>query len=108
MIKICKNGIFELYFQGRYYGCVRVEDLIPAMEGVGNFHIDIIRFTHNTLNRMQRDEESLMGYIKNNGYTELISFVDASTVKNGNVALWKKFIKLFEFDAPKLFTRRTI
>lgn len=111
MIKICKDNIsnlyFELYYQDRYYGCVRVED-VPDQPGIGNFHINITRFTHNILNRMRRDEESLMKYIRNAGYNELISCVDSTTVKDGNVALWTKFIKFFEFDKPKLFTRRMI
>jgi hypothetical protein len=105
MIKICKDNIFELYFQNRYYGCVQIEDM-SDQPGIGNFHINIIRFSHNILNRMRRDESSLMSYIRDAGYNELISWVDSTTVKDGNVALWTKFIKLFEFDKPKLFTRR--
>jgi hypothetical protein len=57
---------------------------------------------------MKRDEESLMKYIRDNGYNEVISFVDVSTVKHGDIKLWSKFIKLFEFDEPKLYTRRII
>jgi hypothetical protein len=108
MIKVCEDGIFELYFGGRYYGCVRVENLIPHQEGRGNFHIDIIRFTHNILNRMKRDEASLMSYIRDAGYNELISFVDIHTVKGGSIKLWSKFVKLFEFEEPKLFTRKIL
>lgn len=108
MIRICEDNIFELYFQGKYYGYIRIEDLIPEQPGMGNFHVHIIKFSHNILNRMQRDERSLMSYIRDLGYRELISFVDVTTVKDGNIALWTKFIKLFEFDKPKLFTRRTV
>ena len=108
MIRICKDNVFELYFQGKYYGCAYVEDLIPAQKGIGNFHITIARFSHNVLNRMQRDEESLMSYIKDLGYRELISFVDATTVKDSNIKLWTKFIKLFGFEQLKLFTGRSI
>jgi hypothetical protein len=108
MIKICKDGTYELYHQNKYYGCVRVENLIPEQLGTGNFHICITRFSHNILNRMRRDESSLMGYIRDAGYCELISFIDVTTVKHGNIALWTKFIKLFEFDEPKLFTRRIV
>jgi hypothetical protein len=108
MIKVCKDNIFELYFQGKYYGCIKVEDLIPAQEGVGNFHIHIVRFSHNILNRMRRDEASLMGYIRDMGYCEIISFVNVSTVKHGDVVLWSKFVELFEFEQPKLYTRRTV
>lgn len=108
MIRICKDGIYELYFQKKYYGCVRIENLIPHQEGMGNFHINITRFSHHILNRMQRDEESLMQYIKDNGYRELMSFVDITNVKHGNLALWTKFVKLFRFDEPKLFTRKTL
>jgi hypothetical protein len=57
---------------------------------------------------MKRDEESLMEYIGESGYREIISFVDISTVKHGDIKLWSKFVKLFEFDEPKLYTRRTI
>ena len=108
MIRICEDGIFELYFEGRYYGCIRVENLIPHQKGRGNFHIDIIRFTHNILNRMRRDEVSLMGYIRDAGYRELISFVNIHTVKHGSIKLWSKFVKLFEFEEPKLFTRKIL
>lgn len=108
MIRICKDNIYELYFQGKYYGCIKVENLIPCQKGVGNFHIHITRFTHNILNRMRRDEESLMRYIRDRGYSEIISFVDVSTVKHGDIVLWTKFIKLFEFEQPKLFTRRIV
>jgi hypothetical protein len=108
MIKICKDNIFELYSQGKYYGCIKVEDLIPVQKGIGSFHINITRFSHNILNRMKRDEEALMNYIGSMGYSEIISFVDVSTVKHGDIILWTKFVKLFEFEEPKLFTRRTI
>ena len=108
MIKICEDGIYELYFQGKYYGYVKVEDLIPVQAGIGNFHIHITKFSHNILNRMRRDEVSLMKYIRDAGYCEIISFVDISTVKHGDIALWTKFIKLFEFEQPKLYTRRTV
>jgi hypothetical protein len=108
MIRVCKNGIYELYCQGRYYGCIKIEDLIPEQPGIGNFHIHITRFTHNILNRMKRDEMSLMSYIRDNGYCELMSFVDVSTVKHGDIKLWSKFVKLFEFDEPKLYTKRKV
>lgn len=108
MIRKCKDGIYELYFQGKYYGCIKIEDLIPAQKGIGSFHIHITRFTHNILNRMRRDETSLMGYIRDSGYREIISFVDVTCVKHGDIALWTKFIELFEFDRPKLYTRRTV
>lgn len=107
MIRILANDEFELYSQNKYYGMVRVED-IPDQPGVGNFHIYIRRFSHNVLNQMRRDEESLMSYIKNAGYRELNSFVDINHVKHGDLKLWTKFVKLFEFDEPILFTRRTI
>jgi len=107
MIKVCKDKTFELYFQGKYYGHVYIEHL-PDQPDVGNFHINMTKFSHNVLNRMRRDEESLMSYIRDAGYNELISFVDITTVKNGNIALWSKFIELFEFEKPKLFTRRTV
>lgn len=108
MIKICKDNIYELYFQGKYYGCIRIEDLIPEQKGICNFHIHITRFSHNILSRMKRDEKSLMKYIKDNGYNEIVSCVDITTVKHGNIVLWTKFIKLFEFDEPKLITRRMV
>ena len=108
MIRICEDNIFELYCQGKYYGSVRVEGLIPEQAGVGNFHINIIRFSHNVLNRMRRDEESLMNHIKDVGYSELISFVDTTVVKGGDIKLWTRFINLFNFEKPKLFTRRSI
>ena len=106
MIKICKDR-FDLFYQGKFYGHVHLEDM-PDQPNVGNMHIYITRFSHNILNRMQRDESSLMKYIKKLGYKELISWVDVDTVKNGNLALWTKFIKMFGFEEPKLFTRRTL
>jgi hypothetical protein len=99
------DNTFELYCQGKYYGFVRIEDL---PNHTCNFHINITRFSHNILNRMKRDEVSLMSHIKNMGYDELISFVDTSCVNHGDVTLWTKFIKLFGFDEPKLFTRRIV
>jgi hypothetical protein len=108
LIKICKDGIYELYYQNKYYGCIKIEDLIPEQEGIGNFHIHITRFTHNILNRMRRDEVSLMGYIRDAGYSEIISFVNVTCVKHGDITLWTKFVKLFEFEEPKLYTRRTV
>jgi hypothetical protein len=108
MIRVCEDGIFELYFEGKYYGCVKVENLIPHQPGRGNFHINIIRFSHHILNRMKRDETSLMNHIRDAGYNELISFVDITTVKHGNIKLWSRFIKLFEFEEPKLFTRKIL
>jgi hypothetical protein len=108
MIRKCKDGIYELYHQNRYYGYIKVEDLVPAQKGIGSFHINITRFTHNIFNRMKRDEMSLMSYIRDNGYSEIISFVDVSTVKHGDIVLWSKFVKLFEFEQPKLYTRRIV
>jgi hypothetical protein len=107
MIKIRKDKIFELYYQNRYYGCIRVED-IPDQSGIGNFHIHMAKFSHNILNRMRRDEASLMSYVRDAGYSEIISFVDVSTVKHGDIVLWSKFVKLFEFEEPKLYTRRIV
>lgn len=108
MIRVCEDNIYELYFHGKYYGCIRIEDLIPKQKGICNFHIYIAKFSHNILNRMKRDEVSLMKYIRDSGYNEIISFVDVSTVKHGDIVLWTKFIKFFEFEEPKLYTRRTI
>jgi hypothetical protein len=107
MIKICSDGIYELYCQGRYYGFVKVEDM-PDQSGIGNFHIHITKFSHNILNRMRRDEEPLMGYIRDAGYNKLISVVDVTTVKHGDMVLWSKFIGLFEFEKPRLYTQREI
>jgi hypothetical protein len=106
MIRICEDA-YELYCQGRYYGRIQIEN-IPDQPKAANFHIYITKFSHNILNRMRRDEESLMKYIRDSGYDELLSCVDIVTVKHGDIVLWTKFVKLFEFDEPKLFARRTI
>ena len=106
MIKVCPNGIFELYCQGRYYGVARVEPL--PQKGAGNFHINIVRFSHTIFNRMKRDEETLMGYISQMGYTELISAVGTENVNHGDLSLWSKFVMMFGFEEPKLFTTRLL
>ena len=107
MIKVCNDGHFDLYFSGKYYGCVKVES-IPDFPERGSFHINIVRFTHNILNRMLRDEECLMKYIKQLGYDELISVVNTQKIKEGSVNLWMKFVSIFNFDEPKLITGRKL
>ena len=104
MIRVNKDR-FELYNQGRYYGFVRVERIDDK---IGNFHIHITKFSHTVLNRMKRDESSLMGYIRQLGYSELISMVDIDHVKHGDLRLWTKFVEQFDFEKPKLYTRRLL
>jgi len=106
VIRVCPDGIFKLYCKGKRYGTVRVEPLPD--EKIGNFHINITRFSHTILNRMRREEENLMAYISQMGYIKLVSAAGIEEVNHGDLSLWSKFVAMFGFEEPKMFTTRTL
>ena len=87
---------------GKRYGGVFVEP-IPGTQ-LGNFHLQIDRYTPSIANRMARDYDSLMGYLKKD-YKGLLGIVDDSLV---DIKLWKHFVRLWGFSTPYYVTYKEL
>ena len=116
MIRIKGKCHYDLFCEGRKYGAITIEPFVnpnqhseeePGALKIGNIHCHIIRFTPSIFNRAIRDESSLMNYIRPS-YDKLVTFSDRSVIHNADPLLWEKFLSIFDFSPPLLYSERMV